>query len=162
MKTWILQNVCICDRKGSRRTLPEFLTEEIVRRVGMLRRQLWRTYFWFYLIYYDYFTIKVKTNWQGLLLLLKMEFQQLHSILKQKNEQDICSSGFRILDLMQSLISVLRERKPMRFRATAEDGKRRLAGSLSWEDGAESPGRLCGYSLQDKMLEKRKLQRDQL
>lgn len=29
------------DRKGSRRTLPEFLTEEIVRRgVGMLRRQL--------------------------------------------------------------------------------------------------------------------------
>ena len=50
----------------------------------MLRRQLWRTYFWFYLIYYEYFIIKVKMNWQGLLLLFKMEFQQLHSILKQK------------------------------------------------------------------------------
>lgn len=75
----------------------------------MLRRQLWWTYFWFYLIYYEYFIIKVKTNWQGLLLLFKMEFQQLHSILKQKNEQNIWSSGFKILDLMQSLISVLRE-----------------------------------------------------
>ena len=146
------------DRKGSRRTLSEFLTEEIVRRgVGMLRRQLWRTYFWFYLIYYEYFIIKVKMNWQGLLLLFKMEFQQLHSILKQNNEQNIWSSGFKILDIMQSMISILRERKPMRhalylsssttlegFQATVEDDKWSLADSLSWGDGAESPGRLCG------------------
>ena len=96
-------------------------------------------------------------NWQGLLLLFKMEFQQLHSILKQKNEQNIWSGGFKKLDIMQSMISILRERNPMRhalylssdttlegFQATVEDGKWSLADSLSWGDGAESPGRLCG------------------
>lgn len=142
----------------------------------MLRRQLWRTCFWFYLIYYEYFIIKVKINWQGLLLLFKMEFQQLHSTLKQKYEQNIWSSGFKILDIMQSMTS-----SPERGNQWDKHCNCPLAppyGGIPGHSGRwqVEAGRLPeleemelrvqadfeAKSLQDKMLEKRKLQRDQL